>query len=248
MAFFLVMWLINATDKQTLTQVATYFNPMRLTDKVPLARGLHQPEVGLRPHQRVRDRRPQATSRTGQGRQQGRDEGRGQQAHAKRGDAVPRSLCGAFQACCQGRSRATPRRSCRAAQRRGLSRSLRAGLPPRDGGRQTAGGQPRGRQPASRQTTSRQPAGREGRSRQAAGGQAPGRSISNRRNRSRPWPPSPALLPQRRRPPTGHRRKARRRRARQRRRRSSKPLRRRSRRRSRRPWRAPWPVRCRAST
>ena len=35
MAFFLVMWLINATDKQTLTQVATYFNPMRLTDKVP---------------------------------------------------------------------------------------------------------------------------------------------------------------------------------------------------------------------
>jgi chemotaxis protein MotB len=46
MAFFLVMWLINATDKQTLTQVATYFNPMRLTDKVPLARGLHQPESG----------------------------------------------------------------------------------------------------------------------------------------------------------------------------------------------------------
>jgi chemotaxis protein MotB len=46
MAFFLVMWLINATDKQTLTQVATYFNPMRLTDKVPMARGLHQPESG----------------------------------------------------------------------------------------------------------------------------------------------------------------------------------------------------------
>ncbi len=46
MAFFLVMWLINATDKKTLTQVATYFNPMRLTDKVPVSRGLHQSETG----------------------------------------------------------------------------------------------------------------------------------------------------------------------------------------------------------
>ena len=33
MAFFLVMWLINSTDKKVLTQVANYFNPMRLTDK-----------------------------------------------------------------------------------------------------------------------------------------------------------------------------------------------------------------------
>jgi chemotaxis protein MotB len=46
MAFFLVMWLINATDKQTLTQVATYFNPLRLTDKTPSSRGLHHSEVG----------------------------------------------------------------------------------------------------------------------------------------------------------------------------------------------------------
>jgi chemotaxis protein MotB len=41
MAFFLVMWLINASDKQTLTQVATYFNPLRLTDKVALSKGMH---------------------------------------------------------------------------------------------------------------------------------------------------------------------------------------------------------------
>ena len=46
MAFFLVMWLINSTDKKTLTQVATYFNPMRLTDKTPASRGLHQSETG----------------------------------------------------------------------------------------------------------------------------------------------------------------------------------------------------------
>jgi chemotaxis protein MotB len=46
MAFFLVMWLINSTDKKTLTQVATYFNPLRLTDKVPTTKGLHQAETG----------------------------------------------------------------------------------------------------------------------------------------------------------------------------------------------------------
>jgi chemotaxis protein MotB len=44
MAFFLVMWLINSTDKKTLTQVATYFNPLRLTDKKPTPKGLHEPD------------------------------------------------------------------------------------------------------------------------------------------------------------------------------------------------------------
>jgi chemotaxis protein MotB len=44
MAFFLVMWLINSTDKKTLTQVATYFNPMRLTDKRPSPKGLEEPD------------------------------------------------------------------------------------------------------------------------------------------------------------------------------------------------------------
>jgi len=42
MAFFLVMWLINSTDQKTLTQVATYFNPLRLTDKTPTSRGVQQ--------------------------------------------------------------------------------------------------------------------------------------------------------------------------------------------------------------
>ncbi len=46
MAFFLVMWLINATDKKVLTQVATYFNPLRLTDKSPSSRGLHDADTG----------------------------------------------------------------------------------------------------------------------------------------------------------------------------------------------------------
>ena len=46
MAFFLVMWLINATDKKVLTQVATYFNPLRLTDKTPSSKGLHDSDTG----------------------------------------------------------------------------------------------------------------------------------------------------------------------------------------------------------
>ena len=40
MAFFLVMWLINAADKKTIVQVAAYFNPMRLTERVATPKGL----------------------------------------------------------------------------------------------------------------------------------------------------------------------------------------------------------------
>jgi chemotaxis protein MotB len=46
MAFFLVMWLINSTDQKVLTQVANYFNPMRLTDNAPHERGVHNIESG----------------------------------------------------------------------------------------------------------------------------------------------------------------------------------------------------------
>jgi chemotaxis protein MotB len=48
MAFFLVMWLINATDKKVITQVANYFNPLRLTDKVPTEKGVHDIELSAR--------------------------------------------------------------------------------------------------------------------------------------------------------------------------------------------------------
>jgi chemotaxis protein MotB len=47
MAFFLVMWLINASDKQTVTQVATYFNPLRLTDKVALTKGVQHADPAM---------------------------------------------------------------------------------------------------------------------------------------------------------------------------------------------------------
>ena len=40
MAFFLVMWLVNATNEETKAQVASYFNPVRLVDAMPQPRGL----------------------------------------------------------------------------------------------------------------------------------------------------------------------------------------------------------------
>jgi chemotaxis protein MotB len=40
MAFFLVMWLINASNTETKASVASYFNPIRLTDSVARRKGL----------------------------------------------------------------------------------------------------------------------------------------------------------------------------------------------------------------
>lgn len=46
MAFFLVMWLITATDDKTITGVANYFNPMRLSDSVTRPKGVFTMEPG----------------------------------------------------------------------------------------------------------------------------------------------------------------------------------------------------------
>lgn len=40
MAFFLVMWLINAANTETKSSVASYFNPIKLTDNVARRKGL----------------------------------------------------------------------------------------------------------------------------------------------------------------------------------------------------------------
>ena len=44
MAFFLVMWLINASNEETRAQVASYFNPIKLTDSSTGNRGLNDPK------------------------------------------------------------------------------------------------------------------------------------------------------------------------------------------------------------
>lgn len=43
MAFFLIMWLVNAANEETKAAVASYFNPIKLTDSKPAQRGLKKP-------------------------------------------------------------------------------------------------------------------------------------------------------------------------------------------------------------
>lgn len=49
MAFFLVMWLVNAADEKVIVQVAAYFNPLKLTEKTPSQRGLEDGNVASVP-------------------------------------------------------------------------------------------------------------------------------------------------------------------------------------------------------
>ena len=46
MAFFLVMWLINAANEETKKAVASYFTPIKLTDKTSNPKGLNDPKYG----------------------------------------------------------------------------------------------------------------------------------------------------------------------------------------------------------
>ncbi|MGY2047716.1 MotB family protein [Methylobacterium sp. JK268] len=43
MALFLVLWLVNATSKETKSAIADYFNPVRLADMTPERKGLRDP-------------------------------------------------------------------------------------------------------------------------------------------------------------------------------------------------------------
>jgi len=42
MAFFLVMWLLNVSDKEKIQQIATYFNPLKLNSKRPTVKGVEE--------------------------------------------------------------------------------------------------------------------------------------------------------------------------------------------------------------
>lgn len=53
MAFFLVMWLINAANDEAKEAVATYFNPIKLVDEQSHARGLRENQSTGDSHNRV---------------------------------------------------------------------------------------------------------------------------------------------------------------------------------------------------
>jgi chemotaxis protein MotB len=46
MAFFLVMWIINSTSKETKAAIVEYFNPVQLVDTNPAHKGLRDPLAG----------------------------------------------------------------------------------------------------------------------------------------------------------------------------------------------------------
>ena len=43
-AFFLVLWIVNSTNKETRSSVARYFNPIRISDTTPARKGLKEPK------------------------------------------------------------------------------------------------------------------------------------------------------------------------------------------------------------
>ena len=44
MAFFLVLWIVNSTSKETRSSIARYFNPIKLSETTPARKGLHDPK------------------------------------------------------------------------------------------------------------------------------------------------------------------------------------------------------------
>ncbi len=44
MAFFLVLWIVNSTSKETRSSVAKYFNPVKLAETSPARKGLQDPK------------------------------------------------------------------------------------------------------------------------------------------------------------------------------------------------------------
>src|SRR5690606_5392554 len=43
MAFFLVMWLVNAANEETKASMASYFNPIKLSEETPAEKGIEKP-------------------------------------------------------------------------------------------------------------------------------------------------------------------------------------------------------------
>lgn len=44
MAFFLVLWIVNSSSKETRSSIALYFNPVQLTNSTPARKGLQDPK------------------------------------------------------------------------------------------------------------------------------------------------------------------------------------------------------------
>lgn len=72
MAFFLVMWLINSANEVTKARVASYFNPIKMTDAAPAGKGLRDADPTRRSENKTKadtngDKTGQATETQGAG-------------------------------------------------------------------------------------------------------------------------------------------------------------------------------------
>ncbi|MDW6024432.1 MotB family protein [Mesorhizobium sp. BAC0120] len=65
MCFFLVMWLINATNEQTKASVASYFNPVKLVDRSSNSKGLDDSGEGPSNGSSEMEKPEQPSSRNG---------------------------------------------------------------------------------------------------------------------------------------------------------------------------------------
>jgi len=75
MAFFLVMWLVNAANEETKASVASYFNPIKLTDDKPAEKSVKKPansKDGEATQDKSKEEGQQQAS--GNGAEKGRDE------------------------------------------------------------------------------------------------------------------------------------------------------------------------------
>ena len=64
MAFFLVMWLVNAANEETKASVASYFNPIKLSDEKPTQKGFKKPSTTRTVRKSRTNRRKSRTSPT----------------------------------------------------------------------------------------------------------------------------------------------------------------------------------------
>jgi chemotaxis protein MotB len=77
MAFFLVMWLINATDETKLQQIATYFNPIKLPDQQKSERALQTADSHGGENQQATNERnaPKGEQHAGKGESESKESG-----------------------------------------------------------------------------------------------------------------------------------------------------------------------------
>ncbi|MDX3926371.1 MAG: flagellar motor protein MotB [Shinella sp.] len=81
MAFFLVMWLVNAANEETKASIASYFNPIKLTDDRPANRSVEKPGEEAE-GEKTQDR----SKEKGEKQAEGNDAEKGQQQRTSAGE------------------------------------------------------------------------------------------------------------------------------------------------------------------